>query len=438
MPFRDRYGYDLTTTSQAAADAYVLGIDAILGFDAGAFEALELAVAEDVGFALAHAALGRQLPFVGRTAEGVAHAKRASALAPGTTPREQRHIAALAASAGAPAPVAIQAVRDHVAEFPRDAFVLFQCVGPFSLIAFGGSTDWRIENYELLDPLSGAYGDDWWYLASMAFAHNELYHFGEARRMAERSLELQPRSGNGAHTLSHVFFECGDHASGSAFLEGWLPAYERTANIFHHLGWHHALFELQQGNEGRVMEIYERDLRPGMSDVVPLTTIADNASLLWRCDLMGVARPGASREENRAYSAMSFPRAGVTFADLHCALAYASAGARGDLDRLLAELDAREASRKQPAGPVVGAIARAIRAFTDGDYGAAIALLEPHQDAVVRVGGSNAQREVFEDTLLEAYLRSGQPERAEPVLKARLERRPSARDARLLAAGAVV
>jgi hypothetical protein len=47
---------------------------------------------------------------------------------------------------------------------------------------------------------------------------------------------------------------------------------------------------------------------------------------------------------------------------------------------------------------------------------------------VVRVGGSNAQREVFEDTLLQAYLRAGHHTQAESLLRQRLARRPSARD----------
>jgi hypothetical protein len=54
--------------------------------------------------------------------------------------------------------------------------------------------------------------------------------------------------------------------------------------------------------------------------------------------------------------------------------------------------------------------------------------IEPIADQVVRIGGSNAQREVFEDTLLEAYLRAGRYASAEVLLRLRLGRRPSARD----------
>jgi hypothetical protein len=50
-----------------------------------------------------------------------------------------------------------------------------------------------------------------------------------------------------------------------------------------------------------------------------------------------------------------------------------------------------------------------------------------------RIGGSHAQREIFEDTLIIAYLRSGQAAKAEPLLRSRLGRRSSARDQAWLA-----
>ena len=49
-------------------------------------------------------------------------------------------------------------------------------------------------------------------------------------------------------------------------------------------------------------------------------------------------------------------------------------------------------------------------------------------DQIARIGGSHAQREVFEDTMLEAYLRAEQFDQAEAMLRARLQRRASARD----------
>jgi hypothetical protein len=44
----------------------------------------------------------------------------------------------------------------------------------------------------------------------------------------------------------------------------------------------------------------------------------------------------------------------------------------------------------------------------------------------VRIGGSRAQRDVFEQTLLSAYLHAGRDDEASRMLRRRLEGRPAA------------
>ena len=116
------------------------------------------------------------------------------------------------------------------------------------------------------------------------------------------------------------------------------------------------------------------------------------------------------------------------WADVHCALAYAAASDETTLGRLIDGLRARHAAGKIRAGEVVPALAEGIAAYAHGDYDTAIRILEPVQSRIVRIGGSHAQRELFEDTLLESYLRAGELEKAERWLRARLDRRPSPRD----------
>jgi hypothetical protein len=85
------------------------------------------------------------------------------------------------------------------------------------------------------------------------------------------------------------------------------------------------------------------------------------------------------------------------------------------------------------AGEVTLPLVRGIHAFAQGAYVEAVRLMaplfaEPRLDQLARIGGSHAQREVFEDTMLEAYLRAAQFDRAEDVLRLRLQRRASVRD----------
>ena len=73
-------------------------------------------------------------------------------------------------------------------------------------------------------------------------------------------------------------------------------------------------------------------------------------------------------------------------------------------------------------------LVRGIGAFANGAYDEAVERIEPVFAQLARMGGSHAQREVFEDTLLEAYLRAEHFDRAEKLLRTRLNRRASVRD----------
>ncbi len=430
--FTDRYGLALSTQSAAAAASYSEAVDLNLAGSVGVEETLAEAVEADAGFALAHAALARTHQFRGRFPEAREAITRARELVEGATRREQSHVAAVAVAVEGNSKRALELVKEHAAEFPRDAFVLSQANGPFGLIGFGGGPDWRQEQFALLAPLEAAYGDDWWFLSALSFAHNELYHFEEARRLAERSLALHPRSGHGSHTMAHVFFETGGYGEGGAFLDGWLPGYERAASLYGHLWWHRALFGLASRDYDSAMAIYEERLRPGINEGAPIIVMADCAALLWRCDVYGETDRALPWEEVSAFAARSFPHAGLTFADVHAAMAFARAGDGEQLERLAAEVRERAAAGKLPAGDVAPALVEALAMFARGEYGAAAGLLEPFVPQIVRVGGSNAQRQVFEDTLLEAYLRAGWMEKAEALLRDRLNRRPSSRDERWL------
>jgi tetratricopeptide (TPR) repeat protein len=434
---QDRYGLPLTTSSAAAIDAYADAIDRTLAGQVGADERLEEAVAADDGFALAQIALARSLQFRGRMPEARERAVRARALARGASRREQSHVETLAVAVESDPVRALELTKAHIAEFPRDAFVLSQASGVYGLIGFSGRPTRNEEQLALLQPLVQAYGDDWWFLSAYAFALNEMFRGDEARPLVERSLELERRNAHGAHTFAHVCFETGDGGSGATFLDRWLPDYQPEGQLYTHLSWHLALFELGAGNTSRVLDLYCRAIRPSVTRSQPLGAVADAASLLWRLGLRDEVTAALPWDEVRDFAARSFPRTGITFADAHCALAYAATHDQELITRLIDGLRERAAAGRLPAGAWVIDLVTGVAAYANGDYEGAVRAIEPIADEVVRLGGSHAQREVFEDTLIDAYLRTGRHDRAEAVLRERLARRPSARDALLLARAAV-
>ena len=89
------------------------------------------------------------------------------------------------------------------------------------------------------------------------------------------------------------------------------------------------------------------------------------------------------------------------------------------------------AASSDPTTPAtVAALCSALIAAGEQQWTSAAETLTALLPTLVRVGGSAAQREVVEETLLFALVNSEQPERALAVLDGRLDRRPSPLDAR--------
>ena len=163
---------------------------------------------------------------------------------------------------------------------------------------------------------------------------------------------------------------------------------------------------------------------------MPINVVSDATSLLWRLRAYGHAVPAGLWEPVAAYAERSFSQAGFAFIDAHMALLEAATGDRAAVERRAEALTRLVEAGTLAAGPVVPAICRATLAFAEEDYAGCVRLLEPVAAEVVRIGGSGAQREVLEDTLLVALMRSGEVAKARALLDRRLHRRPSPRDMR--------
>jgi tetratricopeptide (TPR) repeat protein len=420
---RDRYGLPLSTRSQTAAERYVEGVDLLLSYNLGAEDRLAEAATADEGFALPHAALALLRQQQGRAQDAKAAAARARSLAAGATAREQRHAEAVALAVGGEGSKALALIREHLAEQPRDALLVFQAQ---SLIGFSGREDREQERYTFLTQLAPVYGDDWWFLSAWSFVHHELQKFEQARQLSERSLELYPRNAAASHNIAHVFYETDDHSGGTDFLSGWLAGYDQQAPYHTHLSWHLALHYLTEGRYRQVMALYHTAISPTVSQ--NRITFFDASSLLWRWQMYGCGTGPLPWGEVCRMAEVIAPRPGMAFADMHAALSYAAAGDDAAIARLLDGLRELNTKGHPLAGSVLLPMVQGIHAFARGAYDTAIQHLEPVAPQFHRIGGSHAQWEIIEEILVEAYLRDGRYDAAETLLRKRLNRRPSPRD----------
>lgn len=194
------------------------------------------------------------------------------------------------------------------------------------------------------------------------------------------------------------------------------------------IAWHGALVALEQGDSQGALDLYQRFVAPAASTAGPLNRVSDNASFLWRLGLYGHEVPAELWQATAASAEGLFQQPGLAFADVHMALIAAATGDRLAVEARMAGLESRPRDGALPAGPVVPLLCRALLAFAEEDYPGCARLLEPLRGDVARIGGSGAQREVIEDTLLVALMRAGEHAKALALLDERLHRRPSRRD----------
>ena len=419
MSATDRHGLPRSTSSPAACAAYERGVDLLLAAQDGAEAAFTEALAADPAFALAAIGRARILAICGRAAEAREAAALARKLVTDASPRERQHVEAIALGVEGRRAEAIAATRAHLAEFPRDVMVLAPATGVFGLIGFSGARDREVEMLALLEGLAPLYEGDWWFTSAYAFALVEAGHAARGRPLAERALTLNRDNANAVHVYAHACYEQGDDAAAAPYLESWLPGYAHGGTLHCHLWWHVALFAVVRADFERAWSAFTTWIAPGASWGPPLNTLTDTTSLLWRAELAGAPREAARWAAAHDHARSAFPRIGVPFADVHVALAAAGAGDATALAALAEALREHEAAGRQPAGPVVRALAEAFGAFARADYAGTIERLAPLVDEHVRIGGSRAQRDLVEHTLLAAYLRAGRKSDVETMLARR-------------------
>ncbi|MEU6407013.1 FAD/NAD(P)-binding protein [Streptomyces sp. NPDC046985] len=420
----DGHGLALSTHAEAAA-AYRTGLDRILKVRSGAEDSLRRAVALDPGFALGHAALallGHECGAAVDVPRALAEAQRCARER--ACERERSFVEVVTRRVHADDGDA--ALIRHVEHHPADTLALAVAV---PTIAFSGVDDLD-DAYalRLVERTSRAYDGHWFHTSLLAFLRQEQGRLHEAGELARRALAAEPASGHAVHALAHVHYETGAHGAGRDWLERWVAGRGRGAVHRAHFSWHIALHELALDDPAAVRKRWFAQLAPGR--VTGVRALVDSGSLLWRARLSDSWRgdlPAADILD--AVEAEILERPATAFTALHCAVTLTAVGDLAALRRLRDHAAAADEVQREVIAPLCEAFAALVEErFRDAARG-----LDALLPVLRRVGGSAAQREVVEETLLYALTADGRCEAAARLLDARLERTHAPRDRRMRA-----
>lgn len=400
-------------TALAAVDSFV---DDFLSYETRAAEVIGAAEAHpDHALLNAYAATLWLLLEAPAAAAGAApYLARAQAAASQAHPREQAFVAFVAAWSAEDIPGALAIADGILAAWPRDLLVL------------------KLRHYHdfnhgdfpaMLRAASAALphaGDVAQLHGMLAFAYEQCHLLDEAEAAARHALSIKRKEPWAQHALAHVMLTQGRIAEGVAFLEGVQDTWTGLNSFMDtHLWWHLALFYLSQGRFDAALAAY--DDHCWAQEKAYSQDQVGAVSLLARLELAGVD-VGDRWCEVADHLAVRAGDVVQPFLTLQYLYGLARAG-RPEAETLLAAV--RRAALEAPDHvretwrEVASPAAEGLVAYIRGDYATALRGLRAALPRLTQIGGSHAQRDLFEQLILDALTRSGRLSEAQQALELR-------------------
>ncbi|WP_454828219.1 tetratricopeptide repeat protein [Pseudoxanthomonas wuyuanensis] len=259
-------------------------------------------------------------------------------------------------------------------------------------------------------------------LALHAFGLEECNHYDRALETAHAALALQPREPWAVHAIAHVHEMRGEYDQGAAFLQSSSQDWAPDNGFAFHNWWHLALFQLERMDTAAALALFDERIAEGTD--LALQHV-DVCAMLWRLQLLGVDVGDRWQQASARWPAAAPDRGHYAFNDFHAAMAYIGAG-KPDQARQVLEAVQRRSAQAQAGEPgwmaaEVGVpLLRGLVQYAEADFAGATEQLLGVREHSHKFGGSHAQRDIIELTLLDAAVRAGHKPLARHLLNERL------------------
>ncbi|KAK7890894.1 hypothetical protein WMY93_022857 [Mugilogobius chulae] len=413
-------GLPMSTTSNEACKMY----DAVLNQyvkwrnddSLGGFEAcLSALQTADPNFVMGHV-ISTGLELVGTTTSPRLNERLSSAVkktvelakSQDITPRERLHVQAMQLFSQGNFPKACDAWEDILLDHPTDLLALKFAHDAYFYM--GAQTRMRDSVARVLPhwkphmPMSS-------YLKGLfSFGLLETHFYDQAEKVALEGLSLVPDDAWAVHAVAHVCEMKAEVDKGLKFMEDRENDWQVSDMLASHNYWHWALYFIEKGEYEAALSIYDSQIFRRCKTSGAMLDLVDACSLLYRLQMEGVF----VKDRYRELFQISQPHADdhvTLFNDVHFLMVSLGAEDSGTSRRLLEGLQelAREPGENQQhqmAKTVGIPLCQAMMEFDQGNYSQSVDLLYPLRYQVVNIGGSDAQRDLFNQLLIHSAIKS--------------------------------
>jgi tetratricopeptide (TPR) repeat protein len=428
----DSAGLPLTGSDEAVA-AYSRGLEHLIRFRPEVVEDTAESVAADPGCVMGRV-FGAYLGLMSTEAGAVAEAR--SALGPhaddtsrddGLLPRERAHLEAARRWIAGDMSGAGALLGEISVRYPRDLLAL--AVGHQIDFFCGDAVSLRDRIGRALAAWGAADRQAGFLYGMYAFGLEECNQYGQAADAGQRAVEANPDDVWGIHAVVHTFEMQGQIPDGVRFMRARREDWAQGNFLNVHNSWHYALYLLQAGDVPGALDVYDTFLHHAGSQDIALELL-DATALLWRLHLEGIPAGDRWQPLAQAWARLLAPGF-YPFNDMHAIMAFIGTGDLARAREVVAALEAvasgaapkntdPETTGRAMTAAVGLPVCRSLVHFGAGRYDQVIADLLPIRTRVHEFGGSHAQRDAVERTLLEAAIRAGRTDLASALVSERL------------------
>jgi hypothetical protein len=430
MAQADPRGNPCSSTSAAARDAAEMALWRMMSFYDPPLADLDSAINADPAWLLPHvmkAGFLASLTEPGLLPQAQRHLHDAQALAGHATAGERAHLEAVQAALDGRWHQACRIWDGLLVEHPRDALALqWAQLWDFYRGDAGGLRQRparALPEWGEADPLYPCV------LGLYAFGLEENNLYPQAEEAGRHALSLDARVPWAVHAVAHVMEMQGRFEEGAAWLRLQQPHWAEGNGFACHLWWHKALFRLEALDTAGAWRLLDGHLS-GEQLQVTLNRV-DAASLLWRLHLLGEEVAPHCAALAQGWAANDNEAGHYAFNDVHRVLVLLGAGDVQRAERWLARCAERALSPSDAAranhsmAREVGLpLMRGLVALARGDADGAVDLIAPARTQASRLGGSHAQRDLIDQTLLSAAARGGRRSLGRALLNERVMAKP--------------
>lgn len=258
-----------------------------------------------------------------------------------------------------------------------------------------------------------------------AFALEESNMYQLAQNEAQRALSLIPVDTWAIHNYAHCLEMQGQVEEGLKWMFDKKPDWSQCKGLACHQYWHTALFHINNNQFDEAVSLLDNEVLARCMSSSSSLDLHDAASMVYRMELINLFGKLSTEHGSKNTTDDDDDKGGrwsgvyqickphkrdhlLGFNDAHFMMSFLGMNDLATAQEIIETID--ETPGLLEGQSVVKPLLKAMYEFKVGAYAGCVDLLEPIRFEIIKIGGSHAQRDVFEQLLIVSALKSDKPE----------------------------